>query len=213
MYSHGLKPRGNCAKIPSSQRTPRWDGTTGREGIAVHESTLAKRYALALADLAAEGGLLQDVGRDLSGFVETVRATPSLRQLMVSPTSTQKDQHAVLATWLQHAACVPVTANFLRLLVDKRRMSIVELIAAAYHRDVEARSGTLAVAVQTPGPMAESSRERLSAILSAVTRKEIKLETTEEPGLLGGMVVQMGSVMMDYSIRSRLNRLKAYMKA
>lgn len=179
----------------------------------MHESTLAKRYALALSELAAEAGLLGDVGRDLVGFVETVQATPTLHQLMVSPTSTQKDQHTTLAMWLQHARPQTVTANFLKLLVDKRRMALIEEIAVAYQRELETRSGTLAVAVQTPVPMSEESKGRLATLLSGITHKEIKLDATEDPALLGGMVVRMGSVMMDYSIRSRLSRLKAYMKA
>ena len=178
----------------------------------MHESTLAKRYASALAELAVENNILEAVGNDLNGFLDLFRSTPTLRLLLTSPTAERSDQHAALSLFLEHATPSPVTSNFLKLLIDKRRMVLIESIVAAYNWDMDDRAGRMTVDVRTPFPLADLHAERLRATLSGLTGKHVRLEIETEPGILGGMVVTMGSVMMDHSIRNHLNRLKATMK-
>lgn len=178
----------------------------------MHESTLAKRYASALADLAVEQNLLEDVGDDLNGFLELFRSTPAFRFLLTSPTAERRDQHAALSVFLEHATPAPVTSNFLKLLVDKRRMVLIESIVTAYNWDMDDRAGRMTVDICTLLPLTDIHSERIRATLSDVTGKTVRLDMTTDPGILGGMVVTMGSVMMDYSIRNHLNRLKSTMR-
>ena len=178
----------------------------------MHESTLAKRYASALAELAVEHNLLEDVGNDLNGFLELFRTTPAFRFLLTSPTAERREQHAALAIFLEQATPAPVTRNFLKLLVDKRRMVLIESIVDAYNGDMDDRAGRMTVDIRTLLPLTDSRSEQIRTTLSDLTGKTIRLDVTTDPGILGGMVITMGSVMMDYSVRNHLNRLKTTMK-
>lgn len=177
----------------------------------MHVGTLAKRYAAALADLAAEQNLLDAVGTDLAVFLEVYKSTPGMAGVLTNPTALPKNQQDVLNAYLQQASPAPISGNFLGLLVAKRRMALIEEIVAAYQRDVEKRSGRITVNVQTPMPLTKALIKRLETLLSDVTGSQTLVEVEEKPELLGGLVVRIGSVMWDYSIRSRLHRLKAHM--
>ena len=178
----------------------------------MHESTLAKRYAAALADLAAERNILEPVGAELDAFQATLNGLPALRNLMVSPASSDKDQQTALTVYLEKAGADHITGNFLRLLVSKRRMPLIDGIVAAYNRELAVRSNRITVKVRTPKELTHSHTSALTKTLAEMTGKNVQLDVSLEPELLGGLVVQVGSVMLDYSIRNRLNRLKAYMK-
>ena len=178
----------------------------------MHESTLAKRYASALVALAEEQNQLEVVGSALSTFVELYRTTPTFRLLMTSPTAERKDQHAALSTFFDQASPTETVRKFLKLLVDKRRTTLIEEITIAFDRLVEVRAGRMTVDVRTSVSLSNEHALRLQSILSEMTGKTVRLEVTADPALLGGLVITMGSVMMDYSIRNHLNRLQALMR-
>lgn len=173
---------------------------------------LAKRYATALADLAAEHNLLEKVGADLDRFVQLLDTTPGLRFLLTSPTAPTKDKQAALDAFIRNAGPEAIAGNLLKLLVDKRRMGLVEEIIAAYHEETERRSGRITVEVRTPNPLQTQHAEELQGSLTRLTGKIVRLESRTDPDLLGGIVVRIGSLMMDYSVRNHLNRLKAQMR-
>lgn len=178
----------------------------------MQESTLAKRYAIALADLAQENNILDQVGEELIAFQALLSELPPMRTLMVSPTSEEDKQQTALAAYLEKARPADITGNFLRLLISKRRMSLIDGIVAAFNRERNSRSNRTTVKVRTPMALTQSHTSQLQSSLSEMTGKEVELDVVTEPDLLGGIVVQIGSVMLDYSIRSRLNRMKSYMK-
>ncbi len=215
MNNRRRAPSHHIANAPSVKDKPTPDGVVNRtrEGLpTVHESTLAKRYASALVALAEEQDQLEAVGGALNQFVELYRTTPAFRLLMTSPTAERKDQHAALGTFLDRSAPTEVVGNFLKLLVDKRRTALIEDIRAAFDRLVEVRAGRMTVDVASPVPLTDEHARRLQSILSEMTGKTVRLEATTDPSLLGGLVITMGSVMMDYSIRNHLNRLQAMMR-
>lgn len=178
----------------------------------MNESTVAKRYAQALGDLAFEQDLLQDVGTELNQFVEVVVATPEIKGLFASPTVSEENQAATLQVYLEKAAPSTLTSNFLQLLIQKRRMMLIEEIVAAYNLDVDARSGRITVEVRVPKEMTLTHTKQLTEVLAEKTGKEVELDVQLDPSLLGGMVVRMGSVMLDYSVRNQLNQLKAQIR-
>lgn len=178
----------------------------------MQDSTLANRYAIALADLASEQELLGQVEEEVQGFTAVLAATPEFRQLLESPTVKTADQHAALGTYLKQSKSSKMVGNFLKLLIDKGRMTLADGISTALSRVVEERSGRLTVQVQTPRALTKDHKKKLQAALSQATEKEVSLDVKEEAGLLGGIVVQIGSQMLDYSVRGRLNRLKVHLK-
>ncbi|MBF0159492.1 MAG: ATP synthase F1 subunit delta [Magnetococcales bacterium] len=180
-------------------------------GEALHESTIAKRYANALAELAAEQDVLAPVGQGLQSFMDLLQATPDLRALLTNPVTRADQQHAVVETFISQAKPHATVANFLRLLLNKRRMILIDGIVTAFQRNVAERSGRIAVEVRTAQTLSQTQQQQLKDILSQRTGKDVSLDIREETGLLGGIVVRIGSVMMDYSLRNRLLRLKAYM--
>ncbi|MBF0605776.1 MAG: ATP synthase F1 subunit delta [Nitrospirae bacterium] len=178
----------------------------------MHSSTLAKRYASALAELASDRGLLKKVGDDLRQFVAVVAVTPELGPLLANPTISRERQSKIIDAFLSQSGSDPLTANFLKLLIHKRRMVLVSDIVAAYSRIEEEQSGVVTVRVSAPKPLTKAHEERLAKLLSTKTGKDVRLDFGLDPELLGGMVVRIGSVMMDYSVRGQLNRLKAQLR-
>ncbi len=163
----------------------------------MQESTLARRYANALAQLAAEQGILDQTNQELQQFTHVVQTTPTMRNLLTNPTANTNHQHDVVENYINKSMPHATVANFLRLLLHKRRMAFIDGIAAAFQRTVDERSGSTTLEVRTAHPLNEQQQKRLQDILSKQTGKEISLSIKEDSGLLGGMVVQIGSVMMD----------------
>lgn len=178
----------------------------------MHDSTLAKRYALALAELADEGNNLDKVGADLANFLEVVNVTPGLKSMLSSPTVPRAEQQSVVTAFIKSSGCEGVTGKFLRVLVEKRRMAVLKSIVAAYDKNVEERSGRITVHVASAKPLIQKHEERLVSSLSEMTGKKVQLDVSTDSALLGGVVLRVGSVMMDYSVRGQLNRLKSQMR-
>ncbi|MBF0380397.1 MAG: ATP synthase F1 subunit delta [Magnetococcales bacterium] len=177
----------------------------------MQDGTLAKRYASALAELADEGGTLEKVGADLDRFIELINVTPGLDSLLTSPTSSQSAQHKVVDAFMDGGA-EQVTGNFLRVLVEKRRLGSINNIVTSYKRSVEERSGRITVHVTSATPLNKKHEESLISSLSSMTGKKVQLDVSTDFALLGGVVLRVGSVMMDYSLRGQLNRLKSQMR-
>lgn len=178
----------------------------------MQDGALAKRYATALADLAAEMDQLDLAEAELASFQAVLAETTEFHQLLVSPVAASADQHAALGTYLRESGSSRISGNFLKLLIDKGRMSLTEAILDALRLEVAERSGRLTVQVQTPRPLTDEHKQELQATLSESTNKQVALEIREDAGLLGGIVVQIGSQMLDYSVRGRLNRMKEHLK-
>jgi F-type H+-transporting ATPase subunit delta len=177
----------------------------------VQDGTLAKRYASALAELADEGKTLEKVGDDLDRFVELINVTPGLGSLLNSPTTSQVAQHKVVDAFMDGGA-EEITGNFLKVLVEKRRLGAINNIVSSYKRSVEERSGRITVQVTSATPLNKKHEDSLISSLSSMTGKQVQLDVSTDFALLGGVVLRVGSVMMDYSLRGQLNRLKSQMR-
>jgi F-type H+-transporting ATPase subunit delta len=180
--------------------------------LLVQDSTLAKRYASALAELAGEGGNLEKVGSDLDRFLELIEVTPGLNTLLTSPTVARADQQKVVDAFLENGGTEEVTGKFLRLLVDKRRLGAIAGIVSSYNTSVAERSGRITVYLTSAQKMLKKHEDQLTVSLSSMTGKDVQLDVSTDPDLLGGVVLRVGSVMMDYSLRGHLNRLKTQMR-
>nr|CRH07908.1 F1 sector of membrane-bound ATP synthase, delta subunit [Candidatus Magnetococcus massalia] len=178
----------------------------------MHESTIAKRYASALAELASEQNILDKVQDELSQFQAILNETPEFESMLVNPTTSREEQHQLLATVLEHAKPQTVTSNFLRLLVDKRRMNLLGQMVDNLQKILNEQAGRITVTVESAKALTNTHIQRLEKSLATVTGKEVSLEVNENPELLGGLVIRMGSVMFDDSLRSQLHRLKEIMK-
>ena len=171
-------------------------------------SALARRYARALLGIGREEGQVRRVLSEIERFASLFEETPALRDVLEAAHVNRRDKQAVLEDVVSPAGYLPVTKNFLRLLVDKRRMNILPQILVELRRMVEELEGIERVEVVSPSALSEASRDFLKRILEKQTGKRVELEEKRDPAVLGGMVVKVGSTVYDGSVRTQLSRIR-----
>lgn len=170
---------------------------------------VARRYAQALIDVAAESGRVDAVGADLHRVVQLLDAHEGLlRDALSSPVFTSEERGAVLDVLLPRLGLHELTANLLRLCNDKGRLSSLGAIAASYAQLADVAAGRQMVEVVTAVPLTPQVEAEVRAALERSTGKTIRLSTRVDPSLIGGMVAKVGGTVYDASIRNRLEQLK-----
>jgi F-type H+-transporting ATPase subunit delta len=171
-------------------------------------SALARRYARALLDIGREEGQVRRVLSEGERFAGLLDDAPVLREVLEASHINRRDKQAALEGTVSRAEFLPVTMNFLRLLVDKRRMNILPQILSELRRMVEELEGVERVEVVSAAPLPEAQREFLKSVLEKRTGKKIELEETLDPAVLGGMVVKVGSTVYDGTVRTQLVQMR-----
>lgn len=169
---------------------------------------LSRRYAKALADVAAEQQVLEAVGRDLHTVAETMKRTREATTFFASPAIPLTDKRRVLQAIAGGIGIKPLSAKFLNLVLEKRRLPHLGEIALAYEELTDERLGrgkaTVTSAVPLPEPILHGLKERLRI----ATGKDIYLETRVDPAIVGGFVAQIGSTIYDGSLRTQLKKVR-----
>ncbi len=171
-------------------------------------SALARRYARALLDIGQEERQVRRVLSEVERFARLLVEGPDLREVLEATHINRRDKQAVLDAAVSPAGFLPVTMNFLRLLVDKRRMNILSQILPELRRMVEELEGIERVEVTVPETLSETQRDFLRTLLERKTGKRIELEEKLDPAVLGGMVVKVGSTVYDGSVRTQLSQIR-----
>lgn len=175
----------------------------------MHESTVARRYAQALIEVAAEMGAIERVGNELNSFAELLdRDGGDLRRALCTPLFTRDDKSAVLAGLLPRLGIAPLTSNFLLLLNEKGRLASVAEVARRYATLANERAGRVKVEVTTAEPMTPQIEAEVRATMEAATGKQVILVAKVDRSLIGGMVASVNGKVYDSSIRTRLEMLK-----
>jgi F-type H+-transporting ATPase subunit delta len=163
-------------------------------------------YARALLDAAKEGGRVPRVREDLAGFVEAVREVPELRAVLRNPQLNPRARSAALEAVLDEAD--ELVRNFLRLLAEKGRAGQIEQIAEEFERLVRAEEGQLAVELTTAFDLSEDEASAIVKQVEKASGRRVEATRTVDPSLIGGIVLQAGSMRADASVRGRLERLR-----
>jgi F-type H+-transporting ATPase subunit delta len=175
-------------------------------------SGLADRYAAALFELADERKTLDAVADDLRALRAMLRDSADLRRLIRSPVLSREEQAKAIAAVAETAQVSPITRNFLGLLAQNRRLfALPEMVEGYLHRLAEAR-GEVTAHVITAQDLSAAQREAVNEQLRRAVGRKVAVDVEIDPGLLGGLVVRVGSRMVDASLRSKLNRLQLAMK-
>jgi F-type H+-transporting ATPase subunit delta len=177
-----------------------------------HETGLAGRYAAALFELAEEQKSVDAVSADLAAFRKAMAANADLARVVKSPVFSRADQGRALNAVLNKMGAEALTIRFLLLLTAKRRLFALTGIIAAYERRVAASRGETAAEVISARPLADGELSELKAALKARLGREPRLDAKVDPALLGGLVVKVGSRMIDSSLRTKLQGFRAAMK-
>jgi F-type H+-transporting ATPase subunit delta len=171
--------------------------------------SIARRYARALIDVAAESNKLDQVGEQLRSFVEALSSSTELNDLLVNPAYSRAQRVAVVeAITMAQGGVEPEVSNFLKLAVDRNRMLYLPDIARLYRDLADQRANRVRGKVTTAVPMSAAGLEKLAHVLAGVTERNVVLETKVDPELLGGVSAQVGSVMYDGSLRTQLEGLR-----
>lgn len=176
-------------------------------------ASVAGRYASALFDLASEQKQLGEVEQDMIRLQGMLAESADLRRMVKSPVISAADQANAIAAIAQKAALSPLGVNFLRLLARNRRLFAVEDMIKAFRQIVARHRGEVNADVTSAHALSEAQMQALEDTLKASAGgKNVKITTHVDPALLGGLVVKMGSRMIDSSLRTKLDNLKTRMK-
>lgn len=173
---------------------------------------IANRYAQAVFDLAKEDGQLPAVEADITALDAALRDSADLRSLISSPIYSRDEQGAAIAAIGDRMGLSPVMRNVLGLMAQKRRLFVLpNLVQGLRDRIAQAR-GEMSAEVVSAQPLSQEQAQRLAETLSAQAGKTVRLETRVDPSLIGGLVVRLGSRMIDTSIRAKLGQMQNMMK-
>jgi len=175
-------------------------------------ASIAARYAQAVFELSHDGKALDALESDVAALETALGDSSDLRDLIGSPIYSRADQARAVAGLAAKMALSQTTANTLALLADKRRLFVLpQLLAALRARIAEAR-GEMTAEVTAAQALSAAQAKKLAATLKAQTGRTVKLNVAVDESLIGGMIVKLGSKMIDTSVASKLASLQNAMK-
>lgn len=172
------------------------------------KTRIAKRYARALFEIAREAGRIEDYGRDLGVVTAVFKADSAIREGLTSVALTHTVKAAFLDTVIEVSAVDVVVGNFLKVVLDARKMPVLAEITDEYIALADEATGKVKGEVVSPTPLTEAEIERLSAALGAALGKKVVLNAREDATLIGGVVARVGNLVFDASVRTQIQRMK-----
>jgi F-type H+-transporting ATPase subunit delta len=173
---------------------------------------VAGRYASALFDLAQDEKSTEQVGRQLSAFAAAIAQSDDLGRLVRSPVFRSEDQIAAIEAIGGSLGITGTTLNFLKLAARNRRLAAMPDMIAAYATLLAGARGEIAGEAISAEPLSEAQLGDLKAALKAVLGRDVALTQRVDASILGGLIVRVGSRMMDNSLKTKLQNLKIAMK-
>ena len=175
-------------------------------------SGVSGRYATALFELARDEKSIDAVRADLDKFEAMLADSTDLKRLVRSPVFSAGEQSRALAAVLDKAAISGVAANFLKVLTANRRLFAVTDVIRAFRALVARFKGEATADVTVAEKLSDKNLDALKTALKSVTGKDVALNVNVDPSIIGGLVVKLGSRMVDSSLRTKLNSIKHAMK-
>ena len=176
-------------------------------------SGMAGRYAGALFDLAREGNAIDCVKSDLEQFDAMVAGSPDLTRLVRSPVFGVDDQLKAISAILDKAKIKGLAANFLRVITTNRRLFALRDMIRGYRTLVARHKGEVSAQITVAEKLSDKNLDALKSALKSVTGgKDIDMDVKIDPAIIGGLIVKVGSRMVDSSLRTKLNSIKFAMK-
>jgi F-type H+-transporting ATPase subunit delta len=173
---------------------------------------LAARYAAALFDLADESKQLDAVAADLRSVKAMVSESADLQRLVRSPVLSRADQARAIAAVLQRAGTGELVRRFVGLVAENRRLFALVDMIDAYLAELARRRGEMTASVVSAVPLSEPQVAALTEVLRRAVGGKVAVEIKTDRSLIGGLVVQVGSRLVDSSLKSKLQRLQLVMK-
>lgn len=175
-------------------------------------SGIAARYAAAVFDLAKEGNGLKALEADAEALAAALDASADLRDLIASPIVTREEQGAAIAAIAAKMKLSELVSNTLQLMAAKRRLFVLPQMLADLAARIATEKGEVTAEVVSATALSAEQAQTLAATLKARVGKDVKLKTAVDESLIGGLVVKLGSTMIDTSVKAKLAALQNAMK-
>jgi F-type H+-transporting ATPase subunit delta len=173
--------------------------------------TVARRYAVALADVVTSRGEATEVREELSAWEEMMRTNAQLLEVFRHPTIPYDQKRRVLDALISRARVRPTTANLLQVLLQNHRLADLSEINRQFTQELDRRAGVVTAQVTTARPVPAPAQEALRARLGQLTGSSVRLQFAVDEELIGGVVTRIGSTVYDGSVRSQLEQIKQRM--
>ncbi len=173
---------------------------------------IAARYATAIFEIAKEGKSLSKLEANLTDLAAALEASADLRELISSPVISRDDQGAAIAALAIKMKLIPVLQNGLSLMAQKRRLFVLPQLVTRLRGMIADDRGEMTADVTSAQALSKAQADELAKTLKARMGKDVKINAAVDESLIGGLIVKVGSKMIDTSIRSRLNSLQNAMK-
>ena len=171
-------------------------------------STLGRRYAKALLDLAREQGEIDPVFRDVGSLADAWKTSADLREIVGNPVIPRPALKAAVDAVMDKLGCSKLFRNTINLLADKGRLAHLEEVLHALEELAEAETGRVRVEVISAKPLSDAYYARLTEKLKRVADREVVVVKKQDPSLIGGVVTRVGDQVFDGSLSNRLSELK-----
>jgi len=168
----------------------------------------AGRYARALLDVVGSDGNPEQVDQELTGFADLVARTPELQKALTNPAVPVSAKRGILDGLQSRLTLSPPLARLLLLLADRERLAIVGDLAAAYRERLMELRQIVRAEVITAAPLSPARVAQFEQRLAAATGRRVTMTARVDPGLIGGAVTRVGSVVYDGSVATQLERIR-----
>ncbi len=177
-------------------------------------ASVASRYARAFADVVQERKLdLAAVRTQLNDFCQLLQDSPELRHVLDNPAVPAEQKRHLLDALAGRMGLLRETRNFIAVLIDRRRINARPEIVRQVHAEMNQRLGLAEAEITSARPLPEEEKKQLEAQLIALTGKRIQAQYRQDPSLLGGAVVRVGSTIYDGSVKGQLQKIKEALTA
>jgi len=173
---------------------------------------IAERYATALFELADETGTLDTVAGDLKGLAAMIEESADLLKFIRSPLYSRGEHTRALEAILSKSGASDLTNQFVGTVAQHRRLFVLRDIIKSYAQMLAKKRGQVSALVASAHPLSDAQLNEIKQVLKGQLGSDVALETSVDPSLLGGLVVRVGSRMIDSSLRTKLNRLQLNLK-
>ena len=188
------------------------DPASGGFSTAPTLSGAAGRYAEALFDLARDENAVDAIEKDLKTLHVAIGAAPAFRDFLASPLYSRDDQENAISAIAEKSDVSGLTNNFLRLVAKKGRLFLLPKMIGDFLKLAAHARGEIDAEATSAAPLSDEQAKRLRCEIERLAGRAVSLQTKVDPELLGGLVVKVGSTMIDSSLRTKLNKLKTAMK-
>ena len=173
---------------------------------------IAARYASAVFDLAKEGKAIAGLEKDVDALDAAMADSAELQTLLTSPLYSREEQGVAIGAVAKKMKLSETTSNVLALMASKRRLFVLPQLVSTLRAQIAEHKGEVTAEVTSAKALTKAQSDKLATTLKAQVGADVKIKATVDETIIGGLIVKVGSKMIDTSIKSKLNALQNTMK-